>query len=212
MACPICEKRRPERCCPAKGEVICAVCCGTEREVTIDCPSDCVYLQRARRQDAANRKPMAWNELPMSEVRVPPDFVEEHRELITALSLGLLEFARQNAAVHDTAVAEALAALAETYRTLTSGLYYEKPPAGGPPRALYSHLTQFLEKLKKGSAQAAGFPAIKDSEIFHLLVFFLRFEKGLTSGRPRSREFLDYIAEHFPADAAKDAAPRIVLP
>ena len=40
MSCPICEKRPPKRFCPAKGEKICAVCCGREREVTIDCPPD----------------------------------------------------------------------------------------------------------------------------------------------------------------------------
>ncbi len=49
MSCPICEKRKAARFCPAKGEKICAVCCGTEREVTIDCPSDCAYLLAAHR-------------------------------------------------------------------------------------------------------------------------------------------------------------------
>jgi hypothetical protein len=212
MLCPICANRKPQRFCPAKGETICAVCCGTEREVTIDCPSDCTYLQRARRQDAANRKPMSWKDLPLSDVRIPPDFVDEHRELIAALSLSLLEFARHNAVLHDADVAEALAALAGTYRTLTSGLYYENPPAGGIPRALYSHIAQFLEKLKKERAEAAGFPAVKDSEIFHMLVFFLRFEKSFTTGRPRSRAFLDYVREHFPSAKEAEDAPRIVLP
>ena len=37
MTCPICENRKAARFCPAKGENICAVCCGTEREVTISC-------------------------------------------------------------------------------------------------------------------------------------------------------------------------------
>src|SRR3989442_2247168 len=44
VSCPIFEKRKPGRFCPAKGEKICAVCCGTEREVTLDCPADCAYL------------------------------------------------------------------------------------------------------------------------------------------------------------------------
>ena len=41
VSCPICEKRKAQRFCPAKGEKICAVCCGKEREVIIDCPVDC---------------------------------------------------------------------------------------------------------------------------------------------------------------------------
>lgn len=212
MACPICEKRKPERLCPAKGETICAVCCGTEREVSIDCPSDCVYLQRARRQDEANRKPISWKELPMSEVRIPQETVDERRDLVAGLSVSLLEFARQNPAMHDANAAEAFAALAETYRTLTSGLYYEKPPAGGYPRALYAHLGQFLEKLQKETAEAAGYPAAKDSEIFLILVFFLRFVKARSNTRPRSRAFLDFLRQQFPQTTPPTDAPRIVLP
>ena len=51
MSCPICEKRRAERFCPAKAEKICAVCCGKEREVTITCPTDCAYLISAHRYE-----------------------------------------------------------------------------------------------------------------------------------------------------------------
>ena len=49
--CAICAKRRPERFCPAKGEKICAPCCGREREVTLDCPPDCAYLIAAHRYE-----------------------------------------------------------------------------------------------------------------------------------------------------------------
>ena len=212
MPCPICEKRKPERFCPAKGETICAVCCGTEREVSIDCPFDCTYLQRARRQDEASRKPISWKDMPMGDVRIPPDLVDDRRDLVAGLSLSLLEFARQNPAAHDSDAATAFAALAETYRTLTSGLYYEKPPEGGLPRALYAHLAQSLEKLKKETAEAAGFPAAKDSEIFLILVFFLRFAKARSNTRPRSRAFLDFLRQEFPQAAPPAEAPRIVLP
>ena len=50
MACPICQKRKAKRFCPGKDESICPVCCGTEREVTIDCPGDCPYLVASRPQ------------------------------------------------------------------------------------------------------------------------------------------------------------------
>jgi hypothetical protein len=212
MICPICEKRKPERLCPAKGETICAVCCGTEREVTIDCPSDCTYLHRARRQDAANQKPIVRKDVPMGDVRIPQDLVEDRRDLVAGLSVSLLEFAGQNPSTNDADVAATFMALAETYRTLTSGLYYEKPPDGGLPRALYGHLSQFLEKFKKESTEAAGFPAIKDSEIFPILVFFLRFNKARANGRPRSRAFLDFLRAQFPQTAPAADAPRIVIP
>lgn len=212
MACPICEKRKPERLCPAKGETICAVCCGTEREVSIDCPSGCTYLQRARRQDEANRKPISWKDLPMGDVRIPSDLVDDRRDLVAGLSVSLLEFSRQNPVVHDADVAEAFTALADTYRTLTSGLYYEQPPAGGLPRALYGHLAQFLEKFKKESAEAAAFPAIKAEEIFHILIFFLRFGRARSNGRPHSRAFFDFLRQQFPQAVLPANAPRIIAP
>ncbi|MDR3721481.1 MAG: hypothetical protein P4L00_07770 [Candidatus Acidoferrales bacterium] len=57
MSCAICEKRPPTRYCPAKGVKICAICCGREREVTIDCPADCPHLIAAHRYEAEHRKP-----------------------------------------------------------------------------------------------------------------------------------------------------------
>jgi len=32
---------------------ICAQCCGEQREITLDCPSDCPYLLQSRQQPAA---------------------------------------------------------------------------------------------------------------------------------------------------------------
>jgi len=45
--------RKEKRFCPAVHGRICAQCCGEEREVTIDCPSECVYLQQAREHEKA---------------------------------------------------------------------------------------------------------------------------------------------------------------
>ena len=39
--------RRPKRFCPGVRGDICTICCGTEREITVDCPLDCVYLREA---------------------------------------------------------------------------------------------------------------------------------------------------------------------
>ena len=51
MVCPICNKRKVKRLCPARAESICSICCGEQREVTIDCPTDCVYLVASRDYD-----------------------------------------------------------------------------------------------------------------------------------------------------------------
>jgi hypothetical protein len=206
--CPLCNERRAKRFCPAKGEIICAICCGREREVTIDCPSDCAYLIAARRYEEEHRKPLGPEELPYPDVELKRGTVEDRRALVTHLAASLVEFARKNHSLTDREALEALAALAETYRTLTAGIYYEKPPAAVLPRALYEHLSQAIQQFKKEEAERAGFPTLKDSAAFHLLVFLLRLGRHRTNGRRLTRGFLDYLRAHFPE--AQPAASRIV--
>src|SRR6185295_5439882 len=47
MTCPLCGTRKARRSCPALGQSICPVCCGTKRLTEIRCPRDCVYLTSA---------------------------------------------------------------------------------------------------------------------------------------------------------------------
>jgi hypothetical protein len=213
MSCPICEKRRPERFCPAKGEKICAVCCGREREVTIDCPSDCSHLIAAHRYEAAHRKPLSPGAFPYRDIEFPVDFVYERWSVISGLASIILRFQLQNKELYDGAAIAALEAQAETYRTLGTGIYYEHPPDSPLPRALYGQVAKFLQDFKKQAAEQAGFAQLKDSEIFRLLVFLLRVGKQETNGRPRSRAFLDFLRARFPLPAeAADASPRIIIP
>jgi len=53
MSCPLCRDRRGRRACPALGESICSICCGTKRLVEVPCPSDCGYLASAREHPPA---------------------------------------------------------------------------------------------------------------------------------------------------------------
>lgn len=214
MSCPICDKRPPKRLCPAKGERICPVCCGTYREVTIDCPHDCPHLVSARRYEAEHRKPFVPDADPFPDVEFSPEILRRNGNAISAIGLAILGLAQQNSAVRDPEILTALRTLAETYRTLESGIYFERPPDDLHARALYAHLEQALQEFKKQTSQQAGFAAIKDSEIFRLLIFFLRVGRRETNGRPKSRAFLDFLYAQFPAApaAAEREAPRIILP
>jgi hypothetical protein len=40
LACAICEQRKEKRFCPAVHGRIFPQCCGEQREVTLDCPSE----------------------------------------------------------------------------------------------------------------------------------------------------------------------------
>ncbi len=54
MQCPLCQQRQARRACPAVGRQICAVCCGTKRQVDIACPADCGYLAAAQAHPPAS--------------------------------------------------------------------------------------------------------------------------------------------------------------
>jgi hypothetical protein len=210
MSCAICEKRPPKRYCPRKGEKICAICCGREREVTIDCPSDCPHLMAARRYEREHRKPLTADEYPYREIVVREDFLYERWPAIAGIASAVLDFQIQHGDLTDRAVLSAIEALAETLRTLGTGIYYERPPDAPIARALYAQIAEFLEELKKRESEM---PTLKDSDASLLLVFLLRIGRRETSGRSRSRAFLDFLRARFPVptEAAKEA-PRIVIP
>jgi hypothetical protein len=215
MSCAICEKRPPKRFCPAKGEKICAICCGQEREVSIDCPLDCPYLIAAHRYEAEHRKPIPPEEFPYRGTDVSMEFIYEHWPVVTGIATTVLAFHAQNRELNDGAIFAALDALAETYRTLGTGIYYERPPDAPLARALYGHLAGFFQDFRKQEAQRRGTSSLKDSDVFLLLVFLLRVGKQETNGRPRSRAFLGFLRAKFPlpvAAAAVADGPRIIMP
>jgi hypothetical protein len=219
MVCPICNKRKAERFCPAKGEKICAVCCGTEREVSIDCPADCAYLIAAHRYEQRQNKPLPVSEVPFPDVEFAPAIIHQHRNVVSGLAFTILKTASEEPSTVDADVLAALQALAETYRTLGSGIYYEKPPAGGPPQVIYAALGKYLEEFRKqeaeqGTAGRLGAGRLKETEIFYFLVFLLRVGRQQTNGRPRARLFLEFLRSQLPRTAApeQNEASRIILP
>jgi hypothetical protein len=212
VSCPICEKRKAARFCPAKGEKICAVCCGTEREVSIDCPSDCPYLVAAHRYEDEHRRSLPAD-TPLLQEQIPQDIIHTHQQLMAALAFSIAKFCAVQPATVDTDVLAALQALAETYKTLGSGIIYEKPPVAPLPRELYAALITFISEVKKEQAERANSASLKDSEVFFLLVFLYRMGLLRTNGRPRSRRFIEFLRGQFPqSPELKREESRIIVP
>ena len=212
MSCPICEKRKAERFCPAKAEKICAVCCGTEREVTIDCPTDCTYLIAARRYESEHPRGISAD-TPLLEETIPQDIVYTHQQLMAALAFSIAKFCATQPEAVDPDVLAALQALAQTYRTLSSGLIYQKPPHAPLAGELYAALAAFLDEIKKQQADRGASASFKDTEIFYLLVFLYRMGLLRTNGRPRSRRFIEFLRGQFPqAPELKREESRIIVP
>ncbi len=212
MSCPICEKRKAARFCPAKGEKICAVCCGTEREVTIDCPSDCTYLLAAHRYENEHQRSLPAD-APLLDEKIPQDIIFTHQQLMAALAFSIAKFCAVQPTAVDTDVLAALQSLTQTYKTLISGIIYEKPPDAPLSRELYDAVTAFINEVKKQHAEHAGSASLKDSDIFHLLVFLYRMGLLRTNGRPRSRRFIEFLRGQFrQSPELKREESRIVVP
>ncbi|HEY1423078.1 MAG TPA: hypothetical protein VGF20_06475 [Candidatus Acidoferrum sp.] len=212
MSCPICGKRKAARFCPAKGEQICSVCCGTEREVTISCPADCAYLIAAHRYEDEHKRAVPAD-TPFLEERLPQEVLRTQEQLMSLFAFQIAKFAVAEPTATDVDVLAGIAALAATYKTLQSGLLYEKVPDIPVQRDLYRALVNFLYEIKQKAAEGGNSEAIKDKDVFHLAVFFYRMGLLRSNGRPRSRRFIEFLRGKFPqAEVAKPEEPTIIVP
>ncbi len=218
MSCAICDTRKEKRFCPAVHGRICPTCCGTEREVTLDCPSDCPYLQQARRHERARELSEMDATATFQHVEVAEDLPYRREPLILGLSYAIAQTARRDRALADRDVIAALTVLAKSYETLVnSGLVYE-PPSANPAQQLFiSELQKMIAEYRETEQKQLGYFTLRDSEALQVIVFMLRLAYSRASGRPRSRAFLDFLFEEFPQKdslltSPQDSPSRLILP
>lgn len=210
MNCTLCETRKEKRFCPALHARICATCCGTHREVVLDCPSDCLYLKQAR-EYRRFRPELLEDERWFRQVLVEEDFLDAHPLLFEDLAESINQRALGNSALRDRDVIEALVALVRSFETrANSGLHYEPTPPSLAQQALVEELREVIADYDQ-EGQEVGDPHLDDSDALRALVFFLRLALDRSSGRPLSRGFLDFLRTEFMKDE-KDKQSRIVLP
>ena len=106
MACAICETRRPRRFCPGVHGDICSICCGTEREVTVDCPLDCEYLREGA--PAREARAPTGAEFPNRDIQVTEKLLRDNELLLTFLSDTIFRAAMEVPGAIDCDVREAL--------------------------------------------------------------------------------------------------------
>ncbi len=217
MSCAICETRKEKRFCLAVHGRICPQCCGEQREVTLDCPSECVYLQQAR----AHEKPRSADDLKDAElflrVEVGEQFVYEREHLLLGLTFALSKAAKADRSLNDRDLIAALTSLTKSYETLVnSGLHYESPTTSLAQQAIASEVQTMLEEYRKAEQKHMGYVQLRDSEVLRALAFLVRMAHGRTSGRPKSRAFIDFLLGQFPDPKSVIANPqeesRIITP
>jgi len=206
--CPLCETRQPKRFCPAKEEEICSVCCGTKREVEIDCPSGCVYLQTGREYES--RKGILPSPTSYRTERLWQDeFIVSHTGIFLEMWESILGIRGRYPEIVDADLQAALESLIQTYQTLDKGIYYETLPTGSLPKEIYVALKSVFDS----AGQKTELSRLKTGTILDCLNFHKEMGQGMTLSRPRSRVFLDRIEEMYRSTAANPIEePRILLP
>jgi len=218
LSCAICEVRKEKRFCPATHGRICPQCCGEQREVTLDCPTDCPYLQQAREHE----KPRPAGEFDrvslFLQIEVSEQFTYEREHLLMGLSYALGKAAQGDRGLNDRDLIAALSAMCTSYeRLVNSGLHYEQALTSAAQHAVAAQVEKMVKEFREAETKQLGYSNLRDGDVLKALVFLLRLSQGRTSGRPKSRAFIDFLFAQFPEKqsavvGAQEAGSRIIVP
>lgn len=218
MSCAICEVRKEKRFCPAIHGRICPQCCGEQREVTLDCPSDCTYLLQAREHE----KPRSADQIDPAglflHIEVSDQFMYEKEHLLMGVTYALAKAVRADHTLHDRDLIAALSVLSTSYeRRINSGLHYEPPLTSDSQRKAAAEVETMVREYREAELKHTGRSTLRESDVLKALVFLLRLAYGRTSGRPKSRAFIDFLFAQFPEKEStvvtpQEAGSRIIVP
>ena len=218
MTCAICEVRKEKRFCPALHGRICPQCCGEQREVTLDCPSDCSYLQQARQHEKPRSRDQIDPEALFLKVEVPDQFLYEREHLLMGLTFALAKAVRADRTLNDGDLIAALSALTTSYqRLVNSGLHYEQAIPSVPQQRVAAEVETMLKEYREAEQKHMGYSTVRDSDVLKALVFLVRLGYGRTSGRPKARAFAEFLVAQFPEKESsvitpQEAGSRIIVP
>lgn len=184
------------------------MCCGTKREVEIDCPGSCPYLQAGRSFESEKRVPDA--QLVAQMDRYDVGFVKRHTLVLDVVNRAILEERMASPWLVDNDVLEVYKALAATMKTLSSGIYYETLPEGAVRISLFRRLKAALDELMKPSLEVQQ--ALRASESVDVLEFLTVAAAANSSLRPRSRQYLDWLSQMAGAPTTASETSRLIVP
>jgi hypothetical protein len=218
LSCAICSDRKEKRFCLAVHGRICPQCCGEQRERTLDCPSECPYLQQARQHEKPRQLEDAPPEEVFPKVELSDEFLQAREPVISGILQTIGKLSRRDRSLNDREVIAALVNLAKSYQTLVgSGLIYEQVPPSLAQQALIEAVRRLLQEFRELEREHLGYTTLKDAEVLKVLVLALRLAHIHTSGRPLSRAFLDFLHDRFAEAlssiaAADEPGSRIIMP
>ena len=152
MSCPLCRSRKEKRFCPALGQTICPVCCGTKRLTEIQCPDTCTYLTSAREHPAAVVKRQQEHDLAILLPTLHGLTERQYQLFFLFQSLIARHTPEGFARLVDDDVAEAAATMASTLETAARGVIYEHAAQSLPAQRLANEMKTMLAEMRQQGA------------------------------------------------------------
>ena len=203
--CPLCSERSGKRYCPAKESQICAICCGSKREIEIDCPSSCVHLQAGRSYEAEKRVPDP--QLAAEVEKYDDAFVYRFSPILDAISKSVAEERVNSPWLVDNDVIEVYQSLNTTVKTLSSGIYYESLPDGPVRLSLFRRLKSLLDHMMQPVADLPSLNAFEAVDVMNFLTLAAQMNSSM---RPRSRRYLDWLSSMARASSPEQSSGLII--
>jgi hypothetical protein len=219
--CPLCGRRPARRTCPALAQDICSVCCGTKRQVEINCPADCVHLNNARLHPAAVVQRQHERDVRFLLPMVQDLDEQQYRLLLLLQAIAARHASQETSPPVDTDVADAAAAAASTLETSARGIIYEHRPTSLAAQRLAQELQRAVRELASRAPAQAGRVERDGAAALRRIERAARDASGAFDGSERA--YLDLVArmhkgagssDATPANAAGEdpPAPRIIVP
>jgi hypothetical protein len=174
------------------------------------------------RQAREHEKPRAADESDPAalflQIELSDQFMYEHEHLLMGLTYALAKAARADGVLNDRDLIAALSVLCTNMqRLVNSGLHYEPPMASTSQQRVVAEVENMLKEFRQAEQKHKGYTSLRDSDVLRALVFLLRLGYGRTSGRPKSRAFVDFLFAQFPEQQSAVAAPerggsRLIIP
>ena len=220
--CPLCERRRARRACPALGHQICAVCCGTKRLTEIQCPTDCGYLVSAKTHPPAALQRQQERDAQFV-LPVIGGLTQRQYQLFFLVQGTLYQLAQAGELpVNDMVIRDTAQALAATYETASKGIIYEHRPTSLHAERLSRELKPLLE------GQEGQRPVASEHDLVEVLRRIERAaDKANTLLEGGDRAYLDLVGRLLQpapgadppgaagaggAETATETAPSVIIP
>lgn len=181
-------------------------------------------MQQARKHE----KPRTLQDLDQAElfpaIEIEEQFIYEHEHLLLGINYALMKSTQTNHSLLDRDLVDrnlvdrdliaALVSLAKSYETLVgSGLHYSAAAASGGQHEIAAEVQKMIKEYREAEQKHAGYSKLHDSDVLRALVFTLRIAYSRTSGRPKSKAYIDFLSSQFPEkQPAIASSGRIITP